>query len=70
MLLDVEAPIGENPCGYVERDRRLESKLRTYRDGTRILLRSMLYFKEMKPFRFFAIVSVVSHSWRLRSESP
>ena len=57
--LDVGAPIGEVPCSYIERIDGSESKLRTYRDGTRILLRSILYFKEMKPFRFFAMLSAV-----------
>jgi glycosyltransferase involved in cell wall biosynthesis len=56
--LDIGAPMGEVPCRYTERMAGSESKLRTYRDGLRIFLRSMLYFKEMKPFRFFAGVSV------------
>ena len=55
--LDVGAPMGEVPCTYIERMEGSESKLRTYRDGTRILFRSMLYFKEMRPFRFFAMLS-------------
>ena len=57
--LDIGAPIGEVPCGYTERIEGSESKLRTYRDGMRIFFRSMLYFKEMKPFRFFAVLSVL-----------
>ncbi|MEO7403376.1 MAG: protein rfbJ [Burkholderiales bacterium] len=54
--LDIGAPMGEVCCTYFERAKASESKLRTYRDGFRILLRSVLYFKEMKPFRFFAIM--------------
>lgn len=55
--LDIGAPMGEVDCGYRERPPDSESKLRTYRDGARILFRSMLHFKEMKPFRFFAAIS-------------
>lgn len=57
--LDIGAPMGELDCPYNERIEGSESKLRTYRDGFRILFRSMLYFKEMRPFRFFLSLSVL-----------
>lgn len=57
--LDIGAPMGEVPCRYSERSEGSESKLRTYRDGLRILLRSFIYFREMQPFRFFAVISAV-----------
>jgi glycosyltransferase involved in cell wall biosynthesis len=55
--LDIGAPIGELVCRYRERSDGSASKLRTYRDGTRILLRSFLYFKELRPFRFFTTIA-------------
>ncbi len=57
--LDLDAAIGEVACEYRERGAGSESKLRTYRDGTRILLRSVHYFKEMHPIRFFAWIAAV-----------
>lgn len=57
--LHVAAPMAELTCGYNERPEGSHSKLRTYRDGFRILLRSMLYLKELRPFRFFAILGLV-----------
>ncbi|MGE3836231.1 MAG: glycosyltransferase family 2 protein, partial [Acidimicrobiia bacterium] len=55
--LDIGAPIDEFPSAYVERVEGSESKLRTYRDGLRILVQSIVYFKELHPFRFFAALS-------------
>jgi glycosyltransferase involved in cell wall biosynthesis len=57
--LDLGVPIGEEPCGYSERGQDSNSKLRTYRDGFRILTRAFLYFKEMQPFRLFATVAAL-----------
>jgi glycosyltransferase involved in cell wall biosynthesis len=57
--VDLGVPIGEMPCGYSERPIGSESKLRTYRDGMRILLHSFLYFKELHPFRFFMTVAML-----------
>ena len=56
--LDIGASIGEAQCEYRERSVGSDSKLRTYRDGVRILLRSFLYFKELQPFRFFMTIAV------------
>jgi glycosyltransferase involved in cell wall biosynthesis len=57
--LDVGAAMGELPCRYTERVAGSESKLRTYRDGTRILIRSVVHFKELRPFRFFATIALL-----------
>lgn len=57
--LDLGVPIGEEVCLYSERGEGSSSKLRTYRDGTRILTRSFLYFKELQPFRFFSTIAAV-----------
>jgi glycosyltransferase involved in cell wall biosynthesis len=54
--LDVWAPSAEINAEYRSRDAESESKLRTYRDGLRILLRSVLYYKELQPGRFFGVV--------------
>lgn len=57
--LDIGVPMGEMVTRYVERPSGSTSKLRTYRDGVRILLKSLLYFKETRPFRFFAVLAAV-----------
>jgi glycosyltransferase involved in cell wall biosynthesis len=57
--LDLGMPVGEVVCEYSERGDGSESKLRTYRDGFRILARSFLYFKELHPFRFFVAIAGV-----------
>jgi glycosyltransferase involved in cell wall biosynthesis len=51
--LDIRAPWAEVPTTYRERHEGSSSKLRTFRDGTRILFRSLLLYKEMHPARFF-----------------
>jgi glycosyltransferase involved in cell wall biosynthesis len=51
--LDIRAPCAEVPTRYMARADDSESKLRTYRDGGRILVRSLLWYKEMQPARFF-----------------
>jgi len=43
---EIELPYGARPEGS-------ESKLRTYRDGARILWTILMLYKELKPFRFF-----------------
>ena len=51
--LDIKAPWAEVPTKYKARGEDSASKLRTFRDGRRILLRSLLLYKEMHPARFF-----------------
>ena len=51
--LDIRAPSGEVPTRYLPRADDSNSKLRTGRDGGRILVRSLLWYKEMQPARFF-----------------
>jgi glycosyltransferase involved in cell wall biosynthesis len=51
--LDIRAPCAELPTRYVARADDSNSKLRTFRDGIRILIRSLLWYKEMQPARFF-----------------
>lgn len=55
--LDMRLPYGEIECRYVERTSSTASKLRTVRDGTRILGTIALLYKEFHPFRFFSLLS-------------
>jgi hypothetical protein len=49
-------PIGEMTTPYQTRPENSVSKLRTYRDGTRILLMILIMFKEERPLTFFSLV--------------
>jgi glycosyltransferase involved in cell wall biosynthesis len=51
-IAEVETPYGARPAGS-------ESKLRTYRDGFRILAMILALFKEERPLAFFSIISGV-----------
>jgi hypothetical protein len=52
--IDVRAPSREIPTAYGARGGDSTSKLRTYRDGIRILVRSVHFYKELHPGRFFS----------------
>lgn len=56
--LELGAPMGEIDCDYSERPSGSASKLRTYRDGTRILRHSLGYFKDWHPLRFFGTIGI------------
>jgi hypothetical protein len=53
--LDIKAPCGELPVNYRARGEESSSKLNTYKDGSRILARSAMLYKEMHPARFFGV---------------
>lgn len=55
--LDLKMPFGEVGTDYFERAEGTASKLRTFRDGFRILNMIMLFVKEIKPFLFFGSLS-------------
>ncbi|MGH2714132.1 MAG: glycosyltransferase family 2 protein, partial [Thermoleophilaceae bacterium] len=57
--LDVKAPSTEVRTEYRARGDDSASKLRTYRDGVRILIRSILFYKELHPGRFFSALFMV-----------
>lgn len=57
--VDIKAPCAELPTLYRARTGPSASKLRTYSDGARILLRSMLLYKELHPARFFGAFFVL-----------
>ena len=53
--LELNVPFAEEPTVYIERVSGSESKLRTFRDGWRVLAMAILLFKEIRPFLFFSI---------------
>lgn len=57
--LELKVPFSEEPTLYIERISGSESKLKTYRDGWRVLGTAIILFKEIKPFLFFAIISFI-----------
>jgi hypothetical protein len=57
--LELRMPIAEVVTPYKARPSGSLSKLRTYRDGTRILLTIIALFKEERPLVFFSILAGV-----------
>jgi glycosyltransferase involved in cell wall biosynthesis len=55
--VDIGLPHAEMPTSYRARDLESKRKLRTVRDGVRILVAALLLFKEMRPLRFFTIIA-------------
>lgn len=58
-MLEQRIPMLEIAMHYGERPLGSASKLRTYRDGTKILITIFRLFKEARPFAFFSIISVL-----------
>jgi glycosyltransferase involved in cell wall biosynthesis len=54
--LELRMSIGEITTPYQTRPQDSVSKLRTYRDGMRILLMILIMFKEERPLTFFSLV--------------
>ena len=57
--LELRMPIAEIETPYGARTAGSESKLRTYRDGLRILMTILRLFKEERPLAFFSILFAV-----------
>lgn len=57
--LELRMPIAEIPTQYAERPAGSTSKLRTYRDGARILRTIAVLVKEERPLQFFSSVGLV-----------
>ena len=57
--LELRMPVDEVPTPYRARPEGSTSKLRTYRDGTRILLTIVRLFQRERPFQFFGGISLV-----------
>jgi glycosyltransferase involved in cell wall biosynthesis len=53
--IDLRVPVAEIPVPYAERPSGSASKLRSVRDGLRILWTLALLAKEVRPFSFFAL---------------
>jgi len=54
--LEIRTHLAQEPVRYLKRAEGSASKLRTLRDGCRILLAIIYLFKEIRPFRFFSAV--------------
>jgi len=54
--LDLKIAVAEIPLRYHARPAGSHSKLRTYRDGWRILVTTLKLYKELQPFRFFGAI--------------
>jgi glycosyltransferase involved in cell wall biosynthesis len=57
--LELRLPIAELPTPYCDRPEGSQSKLRTFRDGFRILRTIMMLVKEERPLQFFASVALL-----------
>jgi glycosyltransferase involved in cell wall biosynthesis len=55
----LRAPVAEIATSYGARHEGTESKLRTYRDGARILSRILLFTATHKPFVFYGLIAAV-----------
>jgi glycosyltransferase involved in cell wall biosynthesis len=55
--LELKMPVGEVATRYKDRPEGSVSKLRTYRDGIRILRTIMILVKEERPLQFFSIAA-------------
>jgi len=57
--LELRVPVAEIETPYIARPAGSQSKLRTSRDGARIIRTIFLLLKEERPFRFFGSISLV-----------
>ncbi|MCQ8278008.1 glycosyltransferase [Acetobacteraceae bacterium KSS8] len=55
--LELRMPIAEMPTRYIERAEGSVSKLRTYRDGIRILRTIVVLMKQERPLAFFSLIA-------------
>lgn len=58
--LDLKLAVGETPLRYGARPENSASKLKTYRDGARILWTILRMYRALHPLRFFGAVSLVT----------
>jgi glycosyltransferase involved in cell wall biosynthesis len=57
--LDLKLATAEIALPYATRPANSTSKLRTFRDGTRILIMILQMYKALKPFQFFGVISLL-----------
>jgi hypothetical protein len=55
--LDLKLVTVELPLVYGERPENSKSKLRTYRDGLRILAKIVMMYRALKPLQFYGIIA-------------
>jgi hypothetical protein len=55
--VEIGLPYAEVATPYHARDEESKRKLRTLRDGVRIMVAAILLFKEMRPLRFFTLIA-------------
>ncbi|MFC5085776.1 glycosyltransferase family 2 protein [Microvirga arabica] len=63
--LELRMPCDELPTAYKERPEGSSSKLRTFRDGARILVLIARLVKDERPFQSFGLLGSCWCSWRL-----
>lgn len=56
--LDLKLATAEIPLVYAERPVNSKSKLKTYRDGLRILGKIAMMYRALKPFQFYAAIAL------------
>ena len=56
--LDLKLATVEIPLMYAERPQKSASKLRTYRDGLRILGKIVMMYRALKPLRFYGTIAL------------
>jgi glycosyltransferase involved in cell wall biosynthesis len=56
--LDLRLATVEIPLSYGERPENSKSKLRTYRDGMRILAKIVMMYRALKPLQFYALIAL------------
>lgn len=56
--IDIGLPYAEVATTYRSRHVQSTRKLRTFRDGLRIMAAAVLLFKEMRPLRFFTLIAI------------
>jgi glycosyltransferase involved in cell wall biosynthesis len=56
--LDLKLATAEIPLRYGERPENSHSKLKTYKDGARILVSILMMYRALKPFRFYGAIFV------------
>lgn len=57
--LDKRFNIKEIPCGYKDRPEGSVSKLRTFKDGRKVLKTIFSLYKNYRPIRFFGMLSLI-----------
>jgi glycosyltransferase involved in cell wall biosynthesis len=68
--LDLKLATAEIPLSYGERPENSVSKLKTYRDGARILTNIVMMYKTLQPFRFYGAIFLALSAVALGLAAP